>query len=312
MERLLATAQKITGVKYNIDNLGDVYSAIHVIQEELGLAGVAADEAKTTLLGSANAMKASWENLLAAMMTGEGMDEAMENLTESVGYFSENVLGMLENLVPQIPTLVSGVFDALSINAPMLIDGGIELVAQLAVGFVGSIPLIVEKIPKLFAAVVTAVADADWEQIGEDIIDAVWAGMQTIWESVVEWFNERVSSLHGTAYIDVYTRQYGATMDESGWEIPEHATGLDRVPYDGYIAQLHQDEMVVKASLAAPLRASGFSNSANNMGGVGKQQPIQVQTNVNVEFTGSLAQLAHVLRPYIKVEDERVGPVLIT
>lgn len=311
MERLLADAQKLTGVKYNIDNLGDVYSAIHVIQEELGLAGVAADEAKTTLLGSANAMKASWENLLAAMMTGEGMDEAMENLTESVGYFSENVLGMLENLVPQIPTLVSGVFDALSSNAPMLIDGGIELVAQLAVGFVQSIPLIVEKIPELFVAVVTAVADADWEQIGEDIIDAVWAGMQTIWESVVEWFNERVSSLNGTAYIDVYTRQYGATMDESGWEIPEHATGLDRVPYDGYIAQLHQDEMVVKASLAAPLRASGFSNSANNMGGVGKQQPIQVQTNVKVEFTGTLAQLGRLLQPVITVEEERRGPKLI-
>ena len=307
----MANAQKLTGVKYNIDNLGDVYSAIHVIQEELGLAGVAADEAKTTLLGSANAMKASWENLLAAMMTGEGMDEAMENLAESVGYFSENVLGMLENLVPQIPTLVSGVFDALSSNAPMLIDGGIELVAQLAVGFVESIPLIVEKIPELFVAVVTAVADADWEQIGEDIIDAVWAGMQTIWESVVEWFNERVSSLHGTAYIDVYTRQYGATMDESGWEIPEHATGLDRVPYDGYIAQLHQDEMVVKASLAAPLRASGFSNSANTMGGVGKQQPAQVQTNVKVEFTGTLAQLARVLYPVIKVEEERCGPELI-
>ena len=37
MERLLADASKLSGVEYNIDNLGDVYDAIHVIQEDLGL-----------------------------------------------------------------------------------------------------------------------------------------------------------------------------------------------------------------------------------------------------------------------------------
>ena len=48
MERLLEDAQKISGVEYNIDNLGDVYDAIHVIQQDLGLTGVAAQEASTT------------------------------------------------------------------------------------------------------------------------------------------------------------------------------------------------------------------------------------------------------------------------
>lgn len=83
MERLLARAQELSGVEYNIDNLGDVYSAIHVIQDELGLTGVAADEAKTTLTGSFGAMKASWENLMAALTTGNGMGSAMQSLGES-------------------------------------------------------------------------------------------------------------------------------------------------------------------------------------------------------------------------------------
>ena len=52
MERLLADAEKFSGVKYDINNLGDVYDAIHVIQGELGLTGVAADEAATTISGS--------------------------------------------------------------------------------------------------------------------------------------------------------------------------------------------------------------------------------------------------------------------
>ena len=47
MERLLADAQKITGIKYDINNLSDVYSAIHVIQGELGITG-------TTAKGSGN------------------------------------------------------------------------------------------------------------------------------------------------------------------------------------------------------------------------------------------------------------------
>ena len=314
MQRLLADAQKITGIKYDINNLGDVYDAIHVIQGELGLTGVAAEEAKTTLLGSAGAMKASWENLLAAMMTGEGTEEAIANLTESVGYFSENVINMLGEVAPQIPDLVMGIFDTLLANAPALLDGGIELVAQLAVGFVEAIPLIVEKVPELFVAVVEAVAGADWESIGNAIIEAVWTGMQTIWNSVVDWFNDRVNSLHGTAYIDVYTRQYGTSIDESGWTLPGYATGLDRVPYDNFPALLHEDEMVVKASLAEPLRASGFSNKASNADSfsrMGGNQTEPMQTVVKIEFGGSMAQLARILAPEIKIENERIGPSLI-
>ena len=37
MERLLADAQKLTGVKYDINNLSDVYQAIHAIQNEMGI-----------------------------------------------------------------------------------------------------------------------------------------------------------------------------------------------------------------------------------------------------------------------------------
>lgn len=310
MERLLADAQKITGIKYDISNLGDVYDAIHVIQGELGLTGVAADEAKTTLLGSANAMKASWENLLAAMMTGEGLDEAMENLTASVTNFATNVLEMLGNVAPQIPTLILGIFDALVSNAPTLILGGIELMAQLAVGFVESLPLIIEKIPELFVAVVTAVAEADWASIGQSIINAVWEGMVSIWDSVASWFSERVSSLNGTAYIDVYTRQYGG-IDESGFAVDgTHAAGLSYVPFDNYRALLHQGEMVVPANLATQLRAAGITPESNSLGGA--SQPVQVTNKVSVEFGGTLSQLARVLAPYIRVEQERVGPSLIT
>ena len=59
MERLLADAGKLAGKEYNIDNLNDVYEAIHVIQEEQGIAGNAAAEASKTIEGSINQTKAA-------------------------------------------------------------------------------------------------------------------------------------------------------------------------------------------------------------------------------------------------------------
>ena len=52
MQRLLSDAQKLTGTKYDIDNLADVYNAIHAIQENLGVTGTTAKEASETFSGS--------------------------------------------------------------------------------------------------------------------------------------------------------------------------------------------------------------------------------------------------------------------
>lgn len=83
MERLLADAQKLTGVKYDINNLADVYSAIHVIQGELGITGTTAKEAMSTIQGSLNMTKAAWENVLTALGGGGELDGAVTNLITS-------------------------------------------------------------------------------------------------------------------------------------------------------------------------------------------------------------------------------------
>ena len=311
MQRLLADAEKLTGVKYDIDNLGDVYNAIHVIQEGLGLTGVAADEAKTTLTGSFGAMKAAWTNLMAAMTTGEGMTEAFGNLSTSVGDFTNNVLSMLSLVAGQVPEMVSGVLNAVIANAPNIAAGGVELIIQLAVGFVNAIPQMIEKIPELFSAVYDAVASQDWASVGQTIINAVWEGMQSIWGSIVSWFNEQVSSLSGTAYIDVVTRNYNG-YDETGADVSQfghHKTGLDFVPYDNYPALLHEGEFIAPAGLAAQLRAAGINKDTKDLSGLGNSS--QGVTQVNINFEGSLAQLARVLQPVIEVETDHRGDSLI-
>lgn len=188
MERLLADAQAISGVEYNIDNLGDVYEAIHVVQTELGLTGVAAQEAQTTLSGSFNSVKASFENVLAALMTGEGMDEAVGNLVTSFSAFGENVIGMLENLAPQMPDLIIGLVEAIIAMAPDFLSAAIKLITELGVGLIQAMPDIIAMIPDLFQGVLDAILEIDWLDIGlqivNGIINGLWSGASALWTAV--------------------------------------------------------------------------------------------------------------------------------
>ena len=128
MERLLADAQKLTGVEYNIDNLGDVYDAIHVIQEDLGLTGVAAAEASETFSGSLGAMKAAGENLLANLSLGEDVTPSLNALVESIKAFAlNNLLPMIVNMLGSVPDLIAGITSAIIEAIPQLIDSGLQL-----------------------------------------------------------------------------------------------------------------------------------------------------------------------------------------
>ncbi|WP_455758604.1 hypothetical protein [Ruminococcus champanellensis] len=67
MERLLADAQKISGVKYNVESFSDIVDAIHVIQTEMDITGTTAKEASTTIQGSVNAAKSAWTNWVTGL-----------------------------------------------------------------------------------------------------------------------------------------------------------------------------------------------------------------------------------------------------
>lgn len=188
MERLLADAEAFSGVKYDINNLGDVYEAIHAIQDKLDLTGVAAGEASTTLQGSAGAMKASWENLMAAMTTGEGFEQAMANLGKSTSAFASNVLRMLGNLGKQVPGLIKGLAKTALQNAPSFIASGAELMVKLAVGVVQGIPKVIAKLPQVFSKAKSAFAGYDWAALGREAIQGIAAGLSAmadlIWEAM--------------------------------------------------------------------------------------------------------------------------------
>ena len=102
MQRLLADAEKLTGVKYDINNLSDVYQAIHAIQENLDITGTTAKEAASTFTGSFQAMKASAQNVLGKLALGENILPSLHALLKTTSTF------LFDNFLPMVGNIMSG------------------------------------------------------------------------------------------------------------------------------------------------------------------------------------------------------------
>ena len=190
MERLLADAEKISGIHYELSNLNDVYEAIHVIQGELGITGTTAEEASTTIQGSAAAMKAAWQNMLTGIADENAdFDTLINNLVESVATFGENIL-------PRIETALSGVGKLISGLAPVIVEALPELVSTILPEFInavmGIVDSIIEVIPELLPTLIQAAVDILMqliEALSENlptIIEAIMNGIVTLMEALSE------------------------------------------------------------------------------------------------------------------------------
>lgn len=158
MERLLADAQKISGIKYDISSFADITQAIHVMQEEMGITGTTAKEAGTTIEGSVNSMKSAWQNLLTDLANGgKNMGSLIENLMTTIfGDGTETNLGVFGNVLPVIQNIVSSfadviphIVDKLMEHLPYLLDAASEIIMSLVYGITENIPALMPVISDL-------------------------------------------------------------------------------------------------------------------------------------------------------------------
>ena len=134
MQRLLKDAEKISGVHYDLGNLADMYSAIHIIQQEMDITGTTAREAATTLTGSFAAMKAAAENVMGNWSTGADLTEPLQALADTAQTF------LVDNLLPMIGNVLAGIPEIVYSLVPELLQTGTELLSSLAQGFTEGIP----------------------------------------------------------------------------------------------------------------------------------------------------------------------------
>lgn len=167
MERLLQGAEKLTGVHYDINNLSDVYNAIHEIQKNLGITGTTAKEAMKTIDGAMKMTKASWDNLLTGLADPkQAVGPLISEFAKSLGILAKNVtpkikevFNALPNALIQItPQLMNMIIDL----APSLILAAINLVA----GLIGALPGIISPI---FSQLSSLIGSGMIDKIGQSI-----------------------------------------------------------------------------------------------------------------------------------------------
>lgn len=184
MQRLLDDAKAISGIEYDISSYADVVDAIHVIQEEMGIAGTTAKEASSTIQGSASAMKSAWDNVLVGLADkNQDMGGLLSKLGDSVLTFADNIIPRIEQTFTGIGTMIEKI-----------------------------VPPIVEKLPKLIlnvlpglvtagASIVSALAQAitsalpELQQIGVDLLLKFLTGFTQNIESVISTATEITTTL---------------------------------------------------------------------------------------------------------------------
>ena len=213
MQRLLSDAEKLTGVKYDMNNLSDVYSAIHAIQENLDITGTTAREAATTFTGSFESMKAAAQNVLGKLSLGEDIQPALQALMETTSTFLfGNLIPMIGNILKQIPNLIlggiKGVFSGIFGEGLGSIMGGIVTAlgsAFLAFKAFSAVSGMLSGIPAVLTTIKTAVTglftamSANPIGIAIAAIAALTAGLvyfftqtemgRQIWQGFMDWFS---------------------------------------------------------------------------------------------------------------------------
>ncbi|MFR4030545.1 MAG: hypothetical protein ACLTZA_02775 [Anaerostipes sp.] len=137
MERLLADASKISGVKYDINNLADVYNAIHIIQKELGITGTTSKEAATTIEGSMNSAKAAYDNFLNGSGSAEELADSIAVMMENIG---KNLGEIIPRLAATIPELFSTLWDDMKSEMQQGVQVGAEMITSILLGITEGIP----------------------------------------------------------------------------------------------------------------------------------------------------------------------------
>lgn len=201
MEHLLADAEKLSGVKYDISSYADIVDAIHVVQKEMGITGTTAKEASTTIQGSVSAMKSAWANLVT------GIADENADLGTLIGNVVESATTAAGNIIPRIEQILSGIGETITEFAPVLselipqmisstlpalLTAAISLAEGALNGLVAVLPSLlttaVDALPQLLSAATSIVANLTASlaeaapqilSAGADLLDQLTSGIES-------------------------------------------------------------------------------------------------------------------------------------
>ncbi len=220
MQRLLDDAGKLANTKFDISSYADVVQAIHVMQENMGIAGTTAKEASTTIQGSLSSMKSAWQNLVTGIADPtQDLTQLISNFVGSVSIVAGNIMpviqqaltgigqlvqqlapiiseqlpSLIESVVPSLlqagGTLLQGLITGITQALPALVDPAIQVITQLGNFFIENMPLLIEAAIQI----VTSLADGITQALPE-LIPAVVDAIITIVDTLIDNVDQLVDA----------------------------------------------------------------------------------------------------------------------
>lgn len=208
MERLLSDAQKISGVKYDISNLNDVYQAIHVVQGELGITGTTAKEASTTIQGSVSAMKSAWQNMLTGIADDNAdFDGLINNLVDSIVAAGENILPRVETIIDGVIELVMSATEIIIDDLPQIIETGRGMVSGLLQGIQEMLPELASSAFLIIQELVTSLLESlpQLLQMGIDLLTELINGISQTLPQLIPVMVDAVAGIAETLIDNIDT-----------------------------------------------------------------------------------------------------------
>lgn len=153
MKRLISDANKLREANgqagdLTIDKFSDVVTAIHLVQQQMGITGTTAREAASTIEGSVNSMKAAWNNWLAGLgQNNADMADLSKQLTESIAT-------ALQNILPRIGQIIKGIVSAI----PSMFEGLVSALPKPFQDAINAIMNIFQRLGKAFQPLHKAIA----------------------------------------------------------------------------------------------------------------------------------------------------------
>ncbi len=142
--------------KYQMGNLADMQSAIVDYVAYVGMAGYAHEEGAKTIQGSLAQAKASWDNLLTALGTGDSdfISDAIDNLVNSAKTFGANLMPVIQdalkgiaNLIQELAPMITAELPGLVTSIlPPVIDAAVQIMDALAKGLTDALPVVLNTV----------------------------------------------------------------------------------------------------------------------------------------------------------------------
>jgi hypothetical protein len=301
MERLLADAEKLSGIKYDISSYSDIVDAIHTVQTEMGITGTTQLEASTTIQGSIASMKAAYDNFITGLGDENAdMAELITNLLGSTVTVAENLLPVVERILENIgvvvqekgPEMIEKFVGYAVEKLPQVIELGMKMVMAIVSGLAENLPQIVRSVLDMMATIVKTFVSSlpDIVDVGKQIVKGLWEGIKAmgswIGDKVSGFFSRIVSGVKSKLGIHSPSRVFAGIGENMALGLGE---GWDS-EYDSIKRGITGGLNFGTAQIGAEQSFGGQMRSAlSSLGGMGGDIHIVVQSVLDGKVIGETA-----------------------